>query len=72
MPGKNGARRPVERSPDEDSSKPAEVDWDSPRWREGDDVQGDVERDRRLHGDRAPSQHGAVDESGSLDPESKG
>lgn len=44
-----------------------DVDWESPRWREGDDVQGDVEQSRRLKGDRAPAQRGAIDDRQSID-----
>jgi hypothetical protein len=45
----------------------ADFDWSAPRWREPDEVQGDVERSRRLWSDRAPRQRGALDEAGSVD-----
>ena len=70
MPTGEGGRRPAGGSNDGGTSDPPDVDWDSPRWREADDAQGDVERDRRLKGDRAPAQRGAIDESESIDPES--
>jgi hypothetical protein len=70
MPTEEGRRRSAGGSHDRGTSDPPDVDWDSPRWREADDAQGDVERDRRLKGDRAPVQRGAIDESESIDPES--
>ena len=72
MPKQQRGRQARDGSADRDKSEPAprDVDWDSPRWREHDDEQGHVERDRRLRGDRAPAQRGAVDDSGSIDPES--
>jgi hypothetical protein len=52
------------------SGPPAgEFDWESPRWREGDEVQGDVERVRRFRGDRAPRQRGAIDGVSVASPE---
>jgi hypothetical protein len=56
-------------SPARDGSEPAppDVNWKSPRWRRGDEVQGDVERTRRLRGDRAPDQPGALDDERSID-----
>jgi hypothetical protein len=40
---------------------PTDVDWESPRWRSGDDGQGETERGRRLRNVRAPDQPGAID-----------
>ena len=68
MSTENGHRKSADESPSRGDSP--DVDWDSPRWREADDAQGDVERDRRLKGDRAPAQRGAIDESESIEPES--
>ena len=69
MPTDEGRRRSADGPDDRATSDPPDVDWDSPRWREADDAQGDVERDRRLKGDRAPAQRGAIDKSESIDPE---
>jgi hypothetical protein len=41
--------------------KPADVDWESPRWRSGDERQAETERGRRLRNSRAPDQPGAID-----------
>jgi hypothetical protein len=56
--------------PDRDTPDLVDVDWESPRWRESDEVQGDVEQTHRLMDDRAPAQRGALDDSQSvgLDP----
>ena len=65
-----GRRSSADGPDDRGTSDPSDVDWDSPRWREADEAQGDVERDRRLKGDRPPAQRGAIDESESMTPES--
>lgn len=70
MPSENGRRKSPKGSSGRGTSHPPNMDWESPRWREADDAQADVERDRRLRGDRAPAQRGAIDESASIDPES--
>ena len=43
---------------------PSAIDWRSPRWREGDAVQGDVEREHRLRHEGAPAERGAIDREG--------
>jgi hypothetical protein len=53
---------------DGDAPRQADGGSRSPRWREGDDIQRDVERARRLRGSRAPDQRGAIDEERSVDP----
>ena len=70
MSSENGSRKSLEGSSGRGTSQPPHTDWESPRWREDDDAQGDVERGRRLRGNRAPAQRGAIDESGSIGPES--
>ena len=55
-------------SPDPGGRTPADVDWESPRWREADAEQGDDERGRRLRGAGAPKQPGAIDDARSIDP----
>jgi Uncharacterized protein conserved in bacteria (DUF2188) len=69
MPREERVRGSGDRSTDRGMSQRPDGDWESPRWREGDDAQGDVERNRRLRDDRAPAQLGAIDESKSIDPE---
>jgi hypothetical protein len=41
-------------------------DWLLPRWREPDDAQADIERDRRFHDEAAPGQTGAIDGDRSI------
>lgn len=41
-------------------------DWASPRWREGEDAQRAVERERRFWDRRPPGQHGAIDAGDSV------
>jgi hypothetical protein len=53
---------------DESQAPSGDYDWHSPRWRDSDSVQGDVERDRRLRSPKAPRQRGAIDQGGSVDP----
>ena len=53
-----------EKRPDDD--RPAAFDWQSPRWREADEEQGDVERQHRLRDDAAPEARGAVDRGNSV------
>src|SRR5687768_502865 len=74
MPRSKVGRNAGDGSPDRDTSEPAppDIDWETPRWRKGDEVQGDVERTRRLRGDRAPAQPGAVDNARSIDPDPAG
>lgn len=56
-----------DRSPNgADAPASVDFDWASPRWREADDAQGDVERARRFRGDGAPRQRGAIDEDDSV------
>jgi hypothetical protein len=43
-----------------------EFDWQSPRWREADQDQGDAEREHRLHDDAAPPPRGAIDRGNSV------
>jgi hypothetical protein len=45
---------------------PEAVNWDSPRWRESDQGQGEMERARRFRGDQAPRQRGVIDQDGSV------
>ncbi len=42
------------------------IDWETPRWRESDAKQGEVEREHRLRDDPSPSEHGAIDRAGSI------
>lgn len=43
-----------------------EIDWRSPRWRDGDSQQGDEEREHRFRDDNAPPERGAIDRDGSV------
>jgi hypothetical protein len=43
-----------------------EFDWQSPRWREADQRQGDAEREHRLRDDAAPPARGAIDRGNSI------
>ncbi len=42
------------------------IDWRSPRWRDGDARQGDVEREHRFRDETAPAERGAIDREGSV------
>ena len=54
---------PDDRRPSADPRRrtPTDVDWESPRWRSGDEEQAETERGRRLRNVRAPDQPGAID-----------
>jgi hypothetical protein len=52
---------------DPPSSSSDTTNWESPRWREGDEGQRDTERRRRFRSSAAPSQRGAIDAGGSVD-----
>ncbi len=43
-----------------------QFDWQLPRWRDSDALPGDVERERRLKGNVAPHQRGAIDDGESV------
>jgi hypothetical protein len=43
-----------------------EFDWQSPRWREADQTQGDAELEHRLHDDPPPPARGAIDRGNSV------
>ncbi len=48
------------------SDEDRQVHWETPRFRDPDEQQRDVERDHRLHGDNAPAERGAIDRDGSV------
>lgn len=61
--GPGGDDRPAD---DRGLPPTTDIDWQSPRWRQGDEIQRDVERGRRFRGDAAPNQRGAVDAGRSV------
>lgn len=54
---------PSDKPPEDDAPR---FDGDSPRWRDGGDSPGDVERDRRFRGQASPRQRGAIDAERSV------
>jgi hypothetical protein len=52
--------------PDATSDGSHEGEWETPRWRESDANQAEVEHDHRLHDDPSPVEHGAIDKDNSV------
>ena len=61
-PFKSGPPSPERRGTRAGDNNPSPFDWTSPRWRDGEHTQGEVEKDRREHNTKAPSKdtHGAI------------